>query len=162
MSSRTTKYLKSLHFLVMCWGEFEGEQWKFCWKEVISENKNTFLITVMRVSLRLMKSVLLIYHTVVMVFHSFLFLPHLVCLSFSFFSVISFFLLFFHLFFFFPFSLYPLFLEQKTRKDSTALMKKRRGQRSMGRKEWRKEKRSLKKGKKKTKMEVKRKEERMG
>lgn len=37
-------------------------------------------------------------------------------------------------------------------------MKKRRGQRSVGRKGWGKEKRSLKKGKKKTKMEVKKKE----
>ena len=40
-------------------------------------------------------------------------------------------------------------------------MKKRRGQRSVGRKGWRKEKRSLRKGKKKTKMEIKTKEERM-
>lgn len=128
---------------------------------MISENKNTFLITVMRVSLRLMKSVFLIYHTVVMVFHYFS-LSSSPCLSFSFFSVISFFLIFFHLFFFFPFSLSPLFfLKQKTRRASTALMKKRRGQRSVGRKGWRKEKRSLRKGKKKTKMEIKTKEERM-
>lgn len=128
---------------------------------MISENKNTFQITVMRVSLRLMKSVLLIYDTIVMVFHSF-FLPHLVCLSFSFFSVLSFFLLFIHLFFFFPFSFSHLsFWNKKTRRASTALMKKRKGQRSVGRKGSGKEKRSLKKGKKKTKMEVKRKEERM-
>ena len=64
----------------MCWGEFEGEQWKFCWKEMISENKNTFLI-------RLMKPVLLIYHNVGMVFHPFS-LPHLVFHSLSFLSAL--------------------------------------------------------------------------
>lgn len=129
---------------------------------MISENKNTFLITVMKVSLRLMKSVFLIYHTVVMVFHYFS-LSSSPCLSFILF-------LFCHLFFpyFLPsffllpfFSLSSFFLKQKTRRASTALMKKRRGQRSVGRKGWRKEKRSLRKGKKTTKMEIKTKEERM-
>ena len=118
---------------------------------MISENKNTFLITVMRVSLRLMKSVLLIYHTVVMVFHSFS-LSSSPCLSFILF-------LFCHLFFpsFLPsFFLLPFFSLStlsgtKNKKRQYSTNEEKKGAEEYGKKGVEEGKEELKEGKEENK-----------
>lgn len=136
----------------MCWGEFEGEQWKFCWKEMISENKNTFLI-------RLMKPVLLIYHNVGTVFHPFS-LSHLVFHSLSFLSALfSFFSSIFLSSSLFLSLLFPSGTKNKKRLYSTTEEKK--GAKECGKKGVEEGKEKLKEGKEENK-NGSQKEERVG